>query len=239
MDEASAATPLLSIDGLSVFYDQFCAVKNVTLNVHAGEIVAIIGANGAGKSSLLKAIVAHVERAEGSIWYEGRDITKLPTSAIVAAGIALVPEGRKLFASLTVEENLMVGWQVGRRVGAALDDVYELFPALQSLRRQRASRLSGGQQQMVALGRALLVGPRLLLCDEISLGLAPKIISDLYGLLVNINQRGIGVVLVEQDIGRALAISNRYYCMLSGRISLTGRPSLTDRDIITKHYFGV
>lgn len=233
-----APEPMLSIQGLSVYYDQFRALDSIDIAVGAGEIVSIIGANGAGKSSLLKAIVAQVDRTEGRIVFEGTEIRGQTTPAIVASGIALVPEGRRLFAPLTVEENLMIGWHIGRRGGLGLAEIFDLFPVLRDKRRQPAGLLSGGQQQMVALGRALLADPRLLLCDEISLGLAPTVVNDLYDLLLSINRRGIGVLLVEQDIRRSLSVASRFYCLLEGRISLAGRPSEFDRDTITRHYFG-
>jgi branched-chain amino acid transport system ATP-binding protein len=229
---------LLNVEKLSVFYDQFRALRGVDLTVAAGEIVSIIGANGSGKSSLLKAIVAQVDRVQGRILFEGEDITRRATPAIVAKGIVLVPEGRRLFPSLTVEENLMLGWQVGRRGGLCLPEILDLFPALREKRRQQAWQLSGGQQQMVALGRALLADPRLLLCDEISLGLAPTVVNELYDVLPSINARGIGIVLVEQDIARSLSVAHRFYCLLEGKVSLTGRPAETDRETITRHYFG-
>lgn len=236
---SSAAGTLLSIEGLSVYYEQFRALHGIDIAVGAGEIVSIIGANGAGKSSLLKAIVAQVDRIEGRILFAGEDIVKRPTPVIVASGIALVPEGRRLFPTLTVEENLEIGWQTGRRgSNISLGEVFDLFPVLRDKRRQPAWQLSGGQQQMVALGRALLADPRLLLCDEISLGLAPTVVNDLYTLLLSINRRGIGVLLVEQDIRRALTVASRFYCLLEGRISLSGRPGDFDRDTITRHYFG-
>lgn len=236
---SNADAPLLSIQGLSVYYAQFRALHGIDIAVAPGEIVSIIGANGAGKSSLLKAIVSQVDRIEGRILLAGEDIANRPTPAIVASGIALVPEGRRLFPSLTVEENLEIGRQTGRKGnGIALGEVFDLFPVLRDKRRQPAWQLSGGQQQMVALGRALLADPRLLLCDEISLGLAPAVVNDLYTLLLSINRRGIGVLLVEQDIRRSLAIARRFYCLLEGRISLAGRPGDFDRDTITRHYFG-
>ena len=234
----ASSTPLLAIEGLSVFYNQFRAVSGVDLAVAAGEIVSIIGANGAGKSSLLKAIIAQVGRIEGSIRFDGQDITTRSTARIVASGIAMVPEGRRLFPTLTVEENLTLGWEVGRRGGLKMTEIFDFFPMLREKRRTPAGQLSGGQQQMVALGRALLADPRLLLCDEISLGLAPTIINDLYVLLQKINQRGIGMILVEQDISRSLAVADRFYCFLEGKVSLTGRPGTTDRETIMKHYFG-
>ncbi len=231
--------PLLSIENLSVFHGQFQAIRDLNLEVDPGEIVSIIGANGAGKSSLLKAIVGRVDRVEGAIKLDGVDIVGRATAAIVGSGVALVPEGRRLFPSLTVEENLNIGWEVGRRGDVGFDEVYGYFPVLRERRRQKARELSGGQQQMVALGRALLGNPRLLLCDEISLGLAPTIINSLYEILPRIRDRGVGVVVVEQDIGRSLAVANRFYCLLEGRINLTGRPQETTREIVARHYFGV
>jgi branched-chain amino acid transport system ATP-binding protein len=230
---------LLSVEGLSVFYDQFRAVHDVALTVGAGEIVSIIGANGAGKSSLLKAIVGQADRIDGKIRYDGRDLAGSTTAEIVAGGIALVPEGRRLFPSLTVEENLHIGWEVGRKGDIRLDEVYGYFPVVRERRHQRARELSGGQQQMVALGRALLANPRLLLCDEISLGLAPVVVNDLYALIPKIKARGIGILVVEQDIKRSLAVADRFYCLLEGRVSLAGRPAETNHDIVMKHYFGL
>lgn len=229
---------LLSVQSLSVFYDRFRALHGIDIAVDDGEIVSIIGANGAGKSSLLRAIVAQAGRVEGRVVFDGEDITNAPTAAIVARGIALVPEGRRLFPSLTVEENLLMGWQVGRRRGFAMDEILALFPVLKAKRRQPAGQLSGGQQQMVALGRALLADPRLLLCDEISFGLAPSVVGALYELLPQINRRRIAVVLVEQDIARALSIAQRFYCLLEGRVSLSGCPADVDHGTITRHYFG-
>ncbi|HJS87576.1 MAG TPA: ABC transporter ATP-binding protein [Acetobacteraceae bacterium] len=230
--------PLLSISGLSVFYGQFRALHDIDMEVSRGEIVAIIGANGAGKSSLLKAIVGQAGRVSGSIRFDGRDIAALPTTSIVAGGIALVPEGRRLFPSLTVEENLGIGWDVGRRGGPDIDEIYDMFPVLRERRHQRAGQLSGGEQQMAALGRALLADPSLLLCDELSLGLAPLIIDRIYALIPEIRRQGITILLVEQDISRSLAVSDRFYCLLEGRVALSGRPSETDRESIMRHYFG-
>lgn len=230
---------LLDIRGLSVFYGPFRALEQVDLTVAAGEIVSIIGANGAGKSSLMKAIVGQADRTEGRIGFAGQEMSGRSTAEIVRAGIALVPEGRRLFPSLTVEENLRIGWEVGRRGGIGLAEVYGLFPILAERRGQLVRSLSGGQQQMVALGRGLLANPRLLLCDEISLGLAPIVINDLYRMLPAIRDRGIGIVIVEQDITRSLAVADRFYCLLAGRVNLSGRPADTSRDEVARHYFGM
>lgn len=231
--------PLLSLRGVQVFHGKLQAVQGVDLHVEEGEIVSIIGANGAGKSSLLKAIIGQVDRVAGDIVFAGRNLKNMPTAEIVAGGVALVPEGRRLFPTLSVEENLMLGWEVGRKGETTLQTVFELFPALQEKRRQRARELSGGQQQMVAVGRALLANPRLLLCDELSLGLAPTIVNEIYKIIPSIRARGIGIIVVEQDIGRSLAVADRFYCMLEGKFSLTGRPQQTDRETIMKHYFGL
>lgn len=239
MTAENGKTPLLAVERLSVFYDQFCAIESIDLSVDAGEVVSIIGANGAGKSSLLKAIIGQADRIEGAIRYEGEDLAGCTTAEIVARGIALVPEGRRLFPSLTVEENLHLGWEVGRQGEIGLKEVFGLFPVLEERARQKARELSGGQQQMVALGRALLANPKLLLCDEISLGLAPLIVDSLYKLIPAIKERGIGILVVEQDITRSLAVADRFYCLLEGKVTLASRPGETSRDVVMKHYFGM
>ncbi|MBP1852082.1 ABC transporter ATP-binding protein [Rhizobium halophytocola] len=228
----------LSIRNLSVYYDRFRALFDVDIEVGDAQIVAIIGANGAGKSSLLKAIVGQVPRVEGDMRFGDISLIGRPTPDIVAAGVALVPEGRRLFSSLTVEENLDIGWQIGRRGSTQLGDIYRYFPVLAEKRHQRAGELSGGQQQMVALGRALLANPRLLLCDEISLGLAPVIIDSLYAILPEICAKGTAILVVEQDISRSLSIADRFYCLLEGRVSLSGRPGEVSRAAIEASYFG-
>ncbi|RBP17773.1 branched-chain amino acid transport system ATP-binding protein [Roseiarcus fermentans] len=231
-------TPLLSVEKLNVFYDAFQAVHDVDLTVGEGEIVSIIGANGAGKSSFLKALVRQAGRVTGSARLDGCDLAALSTREIVAKGIALVPEGRKLFPTLTIFENLRIGQELGRKGDIGFEQVYEWFPVLRERRDSRARELSGGQQQMVALGRALLANPRLLLCDEISLGLAPRVVNELYAIIPQVRERGVAVVVVEQDISRSLAVADRFVCFLEGEVSLSGRPADADRDTIMQHYFG-
>jgi branched-chain amino acid transport system ATP-binding protein len=230
--------PLLAVGKFCVFYDAFQAVHDIELTVGENEIVSIIGANGAGKSSFLKALVRQAGRVTGTAIFAGDDLAAYSTREIVARGIALVPEGRKLFASLTVQENLRIGWELGRQGDIRLEQVFEWFPALAERRDQRARELSGGQQQMVALGRALLANPRLLLCDEISLGLAPRIVNELYEIIPRVRDRGVAVIVVEQDITRSLSVADRFYCFLEGEVSLSGRPADADREAIMQHYFG-
>jgi branched-chain amino acid transport system ATP-binding protein len=234
-----AESPLLAIERVSAFYDRFRALDDVDIVVGAGEIVSIIGANGAGKSTLLKAIIGQADRVEGRIRFAGKNILGRATAAIVAAGIVLVPEGRRLFPSLTVEENLRLGWDVGRKGEFGFGALWRLFPQLAERKRQKAASLSGGEQQMVALGRALLANPKLLLCDEISLGLAPVVVNAFYALIPRIRERGVGLVVVEQDISRSLDIADRFYCLLEGRVVLSGRPAEIGRDTVVRHYFGL
>src|SRR6202453_4153953 len=212
----TASSTLLAVEDVSGFYEKFRAINHVDIAVGAGEIVSIIGANGAGKSTLLKAIIGQADRVEGNINYAGEAIVGRSTEAIVASGIMLVPEGRRLFPSLSVEENLGLGWDVGRKGEIGFADIWRLFPVLEDRRRQKAGSLSGGQQQMVALGRALLANPRLLLCDEISLGLAPLVVGQLYDFLPSLRSSGMGLIVVEQDVRRSLAITDRFYCLLEG-----------------------
>jgi branched-chain amino acid transport system ATP-binding protein len=235
---AGANPAHLAVHDLSIRYGGFEAVHNVDLHVATGEIVSVIGANGAGKSSLLNAVMGAAAISSGSILWDGAEISKRRTADILASGIALVPEGRRLFASLTVEENLDIGEQAGRRGPIDVERVFAWFPVLKERRKQRAGQLSGGQQQMIALGRALLANPRLLLCDEISLGLAPTVINDLYRLVPELRAAGLGIVLVEQDITRSLAVADRFYCMLEGRITLEGDPRRVSRETVMAHYFG-
>ena len=230
--------PLLETEALEVFYGDFQALFGLSLHVDDGETVAIIGANGAGKSTLLNAVTGLIRRKTGRILFDGREITTERADRIGRLGIAMVPEGRRLFPSLSVEDNLRIGLASGRDGPWAVERIYALFPMLQRLRQQPSTRLSGGQQQMVAIGRALLSNPRLLLCDELSLGLAPAVINAIYACFDEIRASGVSIVLVEQDIVRALAASSRIYCLLEGRISLQGPAAAFSTDQISNAYFG-
>ena len=230
--------PILSIQNLDAFYGDAQALFGVSLDLAKGDLLALVGANGAGKSTLLKSIVGLVADKRGSIYHSGRNIISLPAYDIISRGIALVPEGRRLFPSLSVEENLLLGGQVGRKGQWSREAVFDLFPILQEKRNQPSTSLSGGQQQMVAIGRALMSNPDVLLLDELSLGLAPIVIRDIYELLPRITQSGLSVILVEQDVTRALAFANRFICILEGRVSLAGKTDAFSREQITAAYFG-
>jgi branched-chain amino acid transport system ATP-binding protein len=230
---------LLEVDELDAFYGDFQALFGVSIRVAAGAIVAVIGANGAGKSTLLKSIAGLMSARPEAIRFEGAAIGGGPAYRTVARGIALVPEGRRLFPSLSVEENLLIGGQLRRPGPWNLARVYELFPVLAERRALPSTALSGGQQQMVAIGRALMSNPKLILCDEISLGLAPIVIRDIYARLPSIVREGSAVVIVEQDIVQALAASNHVYCLQEGRIALAGAAGALSREAIAAAYFGV
>lgn len=230
---------LLETRRLTAFYRDFQALYGIDLELHEGETLAIIGANGAGKSTFLKSITGLLPAQPGSIVFTGRPIGGLSPAEIVRLGISLVPEGRRLFPSLSVEENLKIGAYGLRAPGYwSLDRIYELFPALVERRAQPSQTLSGGEQQMAAIGRALMSNPRILLCDETSLGLAPIIIRRIYASLPMIKAQGTSIILVEQDIVQALQVADRVYCFQEGRMSLTGRPADLDREKIHTAYFG-
>ena len=230
---------LLETHGLTANYGQFRALFGVDVTVAAGECVAIIGANGAGKSTLMRSITGVIRNEPAMVLHRGEPIGALPSAEVVKRGIAMVPEGRRLFPSLSVEENLLIGGQVRKAPGPwNLDAVYELFPILRERRRNPGTALSGGQQQMVAIGRALMSNPELLLCDEISLGLAPVVIRDIYAALPKIRAGGAAIVVVEQDIGKALAVADRVYCMMEGRVTLTAKAADVTRQQIHAAYFG-
>jgi branched-chain amino acid transport system ATP-binding protein len=231
--------PLLAVRDLDAFYGDIQALFGVSMQVAAGEAVAVIGANGAGKSALLKSIAGLIRSRPEAILLDGAPIGGMPAYAVAARGIALVPEGRGLFASLSVEENLLIGGQLKRPGPWHLRRIYELFPVLGERRQMPSTALSGGQQQMVAIGRALMSNPKLLLCDEISLGLAPIVVRDIYARLPAILGEGISVMLVEQDIVQALKAAHRVYCLQEGRVALAGPAKNLTREQIAAAYFGV
>jgi branched-chain amino acid transport system ATP-binding protein len=230
---------LLETHSLTAFYGDFQALYGIDSILYPGETIAIIGANGAGKSTYLKAIAGLIRRPPESVWFDGLPIGGIPAPEIMKRGIALVPEGRRLFPSLSVEENLLIG-RYGRNAPGpwSLDRIYALFPAIKARRHSASTKLSGGEQQMTAIGRALISNPRVLLCDEISLGLAPITVRDLYDALPDVKAEGTSVVLVEQDIVQASKVSDRIYCFQEGRLSLSGRPAELSRDQIHFAYFG-
>jgi branched-chain amino acid transport system ATP-binding protein len=228
---------ILEVRDLDVRHGLLQAVRGVSLSVEEGETLALVGANGAGKSTLLRAIAgAPPPPAGGSIVFDGRDVTRLRAHDRVRQGIALVPEGRLLFPSLTVEENLLVARRPGQW---NVERVIEAFPMLGGRRRHRAATLSGGERQATAIGRALMSNPRLLLLDEVSLGLAPVAIDDVYRSLQTVIESGTTVLLVEQDLTRALDVARRVMCMLEGRIVLEGAAGELSREQITDAYFGL
>jgi branched-chain amino acid transport system ATP-binding protein len=211
----------------------------VSLSVEAGQVIAVIGANGAGKSTLLKTIAGLMHPRQGEIRFKDVAVTGRPTFDVVKLGIALVPEGRRLFPSLTVEENLLIGGQSRRPGPWTLARIYELFPVLAERRHLLAPTLSGGQQQMAAIGRALMANPQLLLCDEISLGLAPIVVRDIYTRLPQIAAQGLSLIVVEQDIAQALRAASHVYCLQEGRVALNGPAQGLTREAIASAYFGV
>ena len=231
--------PLLRVERVDAFYGDFQALFGVSLAVGAGQVVAVIGANGAGKSTLLKCIAGLMHPRAGAIAFDGGDITTTPAFNVVKRGIALVPEGRRLFPSLTVEENLLIGGESRRPGPWTLARVYALFPVLAERRHVPATALSGGQQQMAAIGRALMANPKLLLCDKISLGLAPIVVRDIYARLPEIVGEGLSVIIVEQDIVQALRAADHVYCLQEGRVALDSAAAGLTGETIAAAYFGV
>jgi branched-chain amino acid transport system ATP-binding protein len=230
---------LLAISDLTVHHGQLCAVNGLSLELEKGEVLANIGANGAGKSTFLRALAGLNLPTSGTVRLDGRDITRLAAHRRVTAGIALVPEGRRLFASLTVEENLLTGTYRKRPGPWTLAKVYELFPWMADRRKQSAAQLSGGEQQSVAIGRALLSNPDLLLIDELSLGLAPVVVRRIYAVLPEIVGAGTTALIVEQDVSQAMRIADRIHCLLEGRSVLQGRPSELRAEQVEHAYFGI
>jgi len=232
-------TPLLRTHQLKAFYGDAQALFGIDFELHSGEVVAIIGANGAGKSTFLKCLTGLVKTTREAIDWKGRPIGAQPPGDIVRLGLAMVPEGRRLFPSLSVEENLLMGASVGRKGPWTLKRLYEMFPILKEKRQQPGTSLSGGQQQMVAMGRALMSNPEVLLCDELSLGLAPIVIREIYNAMPKITDEGMTVVIVEQDVSMARQVSKRLYCFQEGLVSLQGASSDLTREQISEAYFGV
>jgi len=230
---------MLCTDRLDASYGLFQALFGVSLSIAPGEVVALIGANGAGKSTLLRAIVGSVPSARRSVTVDGVAVGGQSEIALLELGVALVPEGRRLFPSLTVEENLQVAARNGRPGPWTIERLIRELPVLDGLRRRPATTLSGGQQQLVAVCRALACNPQYLLCDEVSLGLSPVAVEAVYALLTKVREQGVAVVLVEQNVRRALASSGRYYCMQKGRMVLEGRSREADYAQVATAYFGV
>ena len=230
---------VLKTQGLKAFYGDFQALFGINFEINEGETVAIIGSNGAGKSTFLRAITGMLKTPGQDISFLGKSVGDARAHALVKMGMAMVPEGRKLFPSLTVEENLLIGAYGRSGSDWTLDSVYDLFPILSERRHPGGTDLSGGQQQMVAIGRALMSNPKLLLCDEISLGLAPIVIKDIYEAVPKIKAHGATIVVVEQDVNQAMAVADRVYCFQEGHVSLSGRPAELTRDQISAAYFGL
>jgi branched-chain amino acid transport system ATP-binding protein len=230
---------LLAAEGLDAFHGHLQALHDVSISVDEGETVALVGANGAGKSTLLSTLAGAHRPRRGTVRWAGRDVTALPAHRRVRLGVSLTPEGRRLFPSLTVAENLQVGAWKARPGAWNIARVYEAFPLVAGVRDRRADALSGGERQAVAIARSLLANPRVLLLDEVSLGLAPVIVDQLYVSLSGIREEGTGLLLVEQDLQRAMEVCDRMYCLLEGRIVLAGRPAELSRDEVVAAYFGL
>jgi branched-chain amino acid transport system ATP-binding protein len=230
---------MLATHKLESFYGDFQALFGIDFEIEQGEIVAMIGANGAGKTTFLKTVCGLLKAGPDAIVFDGEPIGGVAPGKIVQRGIAMVPEGRRLFPSLSVEENLQMGAYAKRTGPWNLDTVCALFPILKERRRSPATALSGGQQQMAAIGRALMSNPRLLICDELSLGLAPIVVKEIYDALPRICSDGMTAIIVEQDVGVAQKVSSRLYCLQEGRVTLSGASRELTREQISEAYFGV
>jgi branched-chain amino acid transport system ATP-binding protein len=231
--------PLLEVSDLTVHHGQLKALDNVTFTVESGEVYAIIGANGAGKSTLLRTISGLHHPTSGTISYDGKDVTRLRPERRAISGLVMVPEGRRLFPSLTLEENLQVGASYAREGQWTIERVYELFPWMRDRRNQRTEQMSGGEQQAVAIGRALVANPRVLLLDELSLGLAPVVVQRIYAMLPQILSTGITALIVEQDVSQALRVATHIHCLLEGRTTLQGTPADVTAAEVEAAYFGL
>ena len=230
---------LLSVEHLNARHGLLQAVRGVSLSVAKGETVALVGANGAGKTTLMRAIAGAHRISGGKVLFNGADVSAMPAHQRVAMGIALVPEGRRLFARLSVEENLALARAAGRPGEWTIDAVMEAFPNLKARRRHLAGHLSGGEQQATAIGRALMTNPEILLLDEVSLGLSPLVVDRVYAQLETLMARGVAIVLVEQDLNRAMKTASRVICMLEGAVAIEGLTSEISREDVTKAYFGL
>jgi branched-chain amino acid transport system ATP-binding protein len=238
-ERQETGTPLLEIRDLVVHHGQLRALDGISLRVLPGEVYAIIGANGAGKSTLLRTISGLDHPTSGSVLFDGTDVTGLRPERRAARGIGMVPEGRRLFGSLSVEENLKVGATYARQGPWTIEQVYEIFGWMRERRKQLTAQLSGGEQQAVAIGRALVANPRVLLLDELSLGLAPVVVQRIYGMLPQILGTGLTVLLVEQDVSQALRVASHIHCLLEGKTTLEGRPADVTADQVEAAYFGL
>jgi branched-chain amino acid transport system ATP-binding protein len=234
--------PILEIRDVNVYYGEFQALSNIVLDVEKRQVVSLMGANSAGKSTLLKTITGILKPSTGSIKFEGKRIEGLEPHDIVALGVSLVPEGRKIFSALTVRENLLIGSYTPRArktKNETLENVFQLFPALKGRIGQKGTDLSGGEQQMLSIGRALMSQPRFIVFDELSLGLSPLVVKELYKSVKKMNQEGMTVVLVEQDVKRSLKVSDYAYILQEGRITLKGSPRHFTEETVKKAYFGL
>ena len=232
-------TPLVEVHDLVVHHGQLRALDGVSFQVYPGEVYAIIGANGAGKSTLLRTIAGLHHPTTGSVLFDGKDVTGLRPERRAARGIVMVPEGRRLFESLSVEENLQVGATYARQGPWTIERVYEMFDWMRERRKQPTAQLSGGEQQTVAIGRALVANPRVLLLDELSLGLAPVVVQRIYGMLPQILATGLTILLVEQDVSQALRVASHIHCLLEGRTTLESRPADVTAEQVEAAYFGL
>jgi branched-chain amino acid transport system ATP-binding protein len=232
-------TPLLEVRDLVVHHGQLRALDGISLRVFPGEVYAIIGANGAGKSTLLRTVAGLHRPTAGSVRFDGQEVTRLRPELRARQGVVMVPEGRRLFGSLSVEENLLVGDSYARPGPWTIERVYEMFGWMRERRNQLTAQLSGGEQQTVAIGRALVANPRVLLLDELSLGLAPVVVQRIYGMLPQILATGLTVLLVEQDVSQALRVASHIHCLLEGRTTLESRPADVTADQVEAAYFGL
>lgn len=230
---------LLKVENLDVRYGHFKAVRGISFEIAQGEILALIGANGAGKSTLLRALAGAIQPVSGRIHFDGNDVTGMPAHERVARGLVLVPEGRRLFARMTVEENLMLGAVAGRPGRWSIDEVFSLFPNLVKRRHAPAGALSGGEQQATAIGRALMTNPDLIFLDEVSLGLSPLVVDQVYAALATLTQTGTTIIIVEQDIRRAMGVAARALCLLEGEVRLDCPMEGINHEEITNAYFGL